>query len=166
MDDYDMYPAGQRNGHTHDYGLRNGNDAGNNLGTAAMASSSRPQSFIQGDDAAVFHPGANNASVGSSNYPASESGGATTATSATTTTVTLPERRNTLKKKASLRRSSSRRSMRAGSVRSLALHPSLDPDEMMSAFYCPVPTSGNPTDELANRFQCKQSVVTVQVLIC
>lgn len=70
-------------------------------------------------------------------------------------------RGNTLKKKSSLRRngslkrSSSRRSMNAGSVRSLALQSSHDSDEAHSAFYCPVPTSGSPTDILSNRFQCK-----------
>lgn len=68
-------------------------------------------------------------------------------------------RNNTLKKKSSLRRSASlgrsgsRRSMKAGSVRSLALQSTADEDEMHSAFYCPVPTSGNPTEALANRFQ-------------
>lgn len=69
-------------------------------------------------------------------------------------------RGNTLKKKASmrrrsgsLRRSSSRRSMKAGSVRSLALQVTPDDVEMQSAFFCPVPTSGNPTDVMANRFQ-------------
>ncbi|KAJ2896291.1 hypothetical protein MKZ38_005693 [Zalerion maritima] len=68
-------------------------------------------------------------------------------------------RKNTLKKKssmrrnASLKRSSSRRSMKAGSVRSLALQSSSDPDEQHSAFYCPVPTTGSPTDLLATRFQ-------------
>jgi hypothetical protein len=68
-------------------------------------------------------------------------------------------RGNTLKKKASIRRSGSlkrsgsRRSMKAGSVKSLALQSSNDPDEMHSAFYCPVPTTGNPTEALANRFQ-------------
>jgi hypothetical protein len=68
-------------------------------------------------------------------------------------------RSNTLKKKASLRktgslkRSGSRRSTKAGSVRSLALQPNTDEDEMHSAFYCPVPTMGNPTDVLATRFQ-------------
>jgi hypothetical protein len=72
----------------------------------------------------------------------------------------LPSRSNTLKKKNSLRRngslkrSSSRRSMRAGSVKSLALQSTSDPDEAHSAFHCPVPISGNPTDVLANRFQC------------
>lgn len=71
----------------------------------------------------------------------------------------LPSRGGTLKKKSSmkragsLRRSSSRRSSRAGSVRSLVLQPSGDIDEMQSAFYSPVPTSGNPTEILANRFQ-------------
>jgi len=63
----------------------------------------------------------------------------------------LPRRGGTLKKKASLRRSGSRRSSRAGSVRSLALQPEPS-DEMHSAFYSPVPTTGNPTELLANRF--------------
>lgn len=68
-------------------------------------------------------------------------------------------RGNTLRKKASLRRSgslkrsSSRRSMKAGSVRSLALQATTDQDEIHSAFYCPVPTSGSPTEVLAGRFQ-------------
>lgn len=74
-------------------------------------------------------------------------------------------RSNTLKKKASLRktgslkRSGSRRSTKAGSVRSLALQPNTDEDEMHSAFYCPVPTMGNPTDVLASRFQAWRKVL-------
>lgn len=72
----------------------------------------------------------------------------------------LPSRSNTLKKKnsmrrgggGSIRRSGSRRSMKAGSVRSLALHSASDPDEAHSVFYCPIPTTGNPTDVLCNRF--------------
>lgn len=74
-------------------------------------------------------------------------------------------RSNTLKKKSSLRRSgslgrsSSRRSMKAGSVRSLALQSNADDDEMHSAFYCPVPTTGNPTEALANRFQCECDIL-------
>lgn len=74
-------------------------------------------------------------------------------------------RSNTLKKKSSLRRSASlgrsgsRRSMKAGSVRSLALQSTADEDEMHSAFYCPVPTTGNPTEALANRFQSTQALV-------
>ncbi|KIN00957.1 hypothetical protein OIDMADRAFT_63298, partial [Oidiodendron maius Zn] len=76
-----------------------------------------------------------------------------------------PSRGGTLKKKASLKRgsslkrNSSRRSSRAGSVRSLALQPSGDSDEMHSAFYSPVPTSGNPTEILANRFQAWRKVL-------
>lgn len=76
-----------------------------------------------------------------------------------------PSRQGTLKKKASIKRQSSmkrslsRKSSRAGSVRSLNLgdkeayeeHP-----DRNSAFYCPVPTTGNPTEVLANRFQGKQ----------
>lgn len=77
------------------------------------------------------------------------------------TAASLPSRGNTLKKKGSMRRagsmrrSGSRRSMRAGSVKSLALHSSGDPDESHGAFYCPVPTTGNPTEILIHRFQCK-----------
>ncbi|OLN94280.1 Phosphatidylinositol 4,5-bisphosphate-binding protein SLM1 [Colletotrichum chlorophyti] len=79
--------------------------------------------------------------------------------------LSLPSRHNTLKKKSSLRRngslkrSSSRRSMKAGSVRSLALQSSSDPDVAHSAFHCPVPTSGNPTEALANRFQSWRKVL-------
>lgn len=68
-------------------------------------------------------------------------------------------RNNTLKKKASLKRngslkrSSSRRSMKAGSVRSLAFESSHDGgEESSNIFFCPVPTTGNPTETLANRF--------------
>ncbi|KAK4099953.1 hypothetical protein N658DRAFT_428894 [Parathielavia hyrcaniae] len=74
-------------------------------------------------------------------------------------------RGNTLRKKASLRRSASlkrsgsRRSMKAGSVRSLALQSSTDQDEMHSAFYCPVPTGANPTEVLANRFQAWRKIL-------
>lgn len=78
----------------------------------------------------------------------------------------IPSRGGTLKKKASLRRSGSRRSSRAGSVRSLAVHPQGDIDELHSAFYSPVPTSGNPTEILANRFQCNYKQLLVLVAIC
>lgn len=45
--------------------------------------------------------------------------------------------------------------MKAGSVRSLALQVSGSDgaDDLHSAFYCPVPTNGSPTEALANRFQ-------------
>ncbi|PHH83999.1 hypothetical protein CDD83_2660 [Cordyceps sp. RAO-2017] len=77
----------------------------------------------------------------------------------------LSVRANTLKKKpsmrrnGSLRRSSSRRSNRAGSVRSLTLQSASDPGDASSAFYCPVPTSGIPTDVLASRFQTWRKVL-------
>jgi len=77
----------------------------------------------------------------------------------------VPSRGGTLKKKASLkrgsslRRSGSRRSSKAGSVRSLAFQTSGDEDEMHSAFYSPVPTTGNPTEILANRFQAWRKVL-------
>jgi hypothetical protein len=77
-----------------------------------------------------------------------------------------PSRSGTLKKKASLKRggslkrSNSKRSSYAGSVRSLNLGEKekysgavATDEQMSSAFFTPVPTSGNPTEILANRFQ-------------
>ncbi|KAI1371016.1 hypothetical protein F4677DRAFT_457463 [Hypoxylon crocopeplum] len=69
------------------------------------------------------------------------------------------KKKNSLRRSGSLKRSSSRRSMKAGSVRSLALQSSHDSDEIHSAFYCPVPTSGNPTEILSNRFQAWRKVL-------
>ncbi|KAL4930725.1 SLM1 family PH domain-containing protein [Aspergillus undulatus] len=74
------------------------------------------------------------------------------------------KKKNSLSKRGSLRRSGSRRSMRAGSVRSLALGDrdkyAVDGDEdINSAFYIPVPTSGNPTEVLAERFQAWRKVL-------
>ncbi|KAI1082627.1 hypothetical protein F5B20DRAFT_532039 [Whalleya microplaca] len=68
-------------------------------------------------------------------------------------------KKNSLRRSGSLKRSGSRRSMKAGSVRSLALQSSHDSDEAHSAFYCPVPTSGNPTEVLANRFQAWRKIL-------
>lgn len=73
-----------------------------------------------------------------------------------------PSRSGTLKKKpslsrkGSLKRTGSRRSMRAGSVKSLSLgeKEKYGDEDPGSAFYVPIPTTGSPTDELANRFQC------------
>ncbi|KAI9743272.1 MAG: hypothetical protein M1818_003118 [Claussenomyces sp. TS43310] len=75
-----------------------------------------------------------------------------------------PSRGGTLKKKASLKRGSSlkrsgsRRSSKAGSVRSLALQPEPN-DELRSVFFSPVPTTGNPTEILANRFSLWRKVL-------
>lgn len=75
-----------------------------------------------------------------------------------------PSRSGTLRKKASLskkgslRRNGSRRSLRAGSVRSLSLgdrekYHVDGSEDVNSAFAAPIPTDGNPTEVLANRFQ-------------
>ncbi|KAI1264551.1 hypothetical protein F5Y18DRAFT_417539 [Xylariaceae sp. FL1019] len=69
------------------------------------------------------------------------------------------KKKNSLKRGGSLKRSSSRRSMKAGSVRSLALQSTHETDELHSAFYCPIPTSGTPTEVLANRFQAWRKIL-------
>jgi hypothetical protein len=65
------------------------------------------------------------------------------------------KKRNSLKKSASIRRSTSRRSLGAGSVKSLGLgdREKYEGSDFLSAFSTPVPTKGSPTDILANRFQ-------------
>lgn len=68
------------------------------------------------------------------------------------------KKKTSLGKRGSLRRSGSRRSLRAGSVRSLHLGDrekyNVDGvDNVNSAFYVPIPTNGSPTDVLATRFQ-------------
>ncbi|KAL4808449.1 hypothetical protein BDV18DRAFT_135032 [Aspergillus unguis] len=74
------------------------------------------------------------------------------------------KKKSSLSKRGSLRRSGSRRSMRAGSVRSLALGDkekyAVDGEEdVNSAFHIPVPTTGNPTEVLAERFQAWRKVL-------
>lgn len=69
-------------------------------------------------------------------------------------------RKGSLRKKASLRRSGSRRSLRAGSVRSMSLgererYGADGAEDFNSAFYVPIPTTGSPTDVLTERFQGK-----------
>jgi hypothetical protein len=71
------------------------------------------------------------------------------------------KKRQSLKKSGSLKRSNSRKSLRPGSVTSLVLEREKHPegkDEMYSAFFIPVPTTGNPTEILAERFQGKYTV--------
>jgi hypothetical protein len=73
----------------------------------------------------------------------------------------IPSRNNTLKKKSSMRRttgatgslkrSGSRKSLVAGSIKSVA--GGNETEDFNSAFHTPVPTHGSPTDILANRFQ-------------
>jgi hypothetical protein len=86
-----------------------------------------------------------------------------------------PTRSGTLRKKASLskkgslRRNGSRRSMRAGSVRSLSLgdrekYHMEGSDDVNSAFMVPIPTTGNPTEALANRFGGALSISVTQCL--
>ena len=72
-----------------------------------------------------------------------------------------PSRGGTLKKKqslnrkTSLKRSGSGKGSRPGSVKGLTFSDDVvgHGSEMNSAFFSPVPTTGSPTDILANRFQ-------------
>lgn len=104
--------------------------------------------------------GAHDSGIGSSTTPGLQR----SASQMSQSTTAIPSRGGTLKKKASMKRtgslnrSASKKSSYAGSVRSMRLgeKEKYDNDpEHNSAFFCPVPTSGSPTDLLADRFQGK-----------
>ena len=66
------------------------------------------------------------------------------------------KKRQSLKKKSSIRRSASGRGSRPGSIRSFGDEKEAyggDQTELNNAFFTPVPTTGSPTEILANRFQ-------------
>ena len=65
------------------------------------------------------------------------------------------KKRQSLSRKNSLKRSGSRKNSRPASVKSLNFADDVvgHESEMNSAFFTPVPTTGSPTDILANRFQ-------------
>lgn len=65
------------------------------------------------------------------------------------------KKRQSLSRKNSLKRSGSKKGSRPGSVRSMTFADDVNGhgSEMNSAFYTPVPTTGTPTEILANRFQ-------------
>jgi len=71
-----------------------------------------------------------------------------------------PKRSGTLKKKSSVKRVGSKRS-RVGSIRSLKL----EETELSNNYvlYSPVPTQGNPTEILVNRFQSKSKYFVLLV---
>ncbi|KAI2795108.1 hypothetical protein POX_a01712 [Penicillium oxalicum] len=74
------------------------------------------------------------------------------------------QKKSSLSRKGSLRRSGSRRSTRAGSVRSLSLgarerYNTDGEEDMNNVFAVPIPTHGNPTEALADRFQAWRKVL-------
>ncbi|KAF7714964.1 Uncharacterized protein PECH_005396 [Penicillium ucsense] len=74
------------------------------------------------------------------------------------------QKKSSLSRKSSLRRSGSRRSTRAGSVRSLSLgarerYNTDGEDDVNNVFAVPIPTHGNPTEVLADRFQAWRKVL-------
>ncbi|KKK25512.1 PH domain protein [Aspergillus rambellii] len=84
--------------------------------------------------------------------------------SATPTRAGTLKKKSSLSKRGSMRRSGSRRSLRAGSVRSLVLgdkdkYAAGGEEDVNSAFYVPVPTGGNPTEVLATRFQSWRKIL-------
>ncbi|KAL8774987.1 MAG: hypothetical protein Q9209_000466 [Squamulea sp. 1 TL-2023] len=73
------------------------------------------------------------------------------------------KKKKSLSKKGSVKRTGSRRNSDAGSVKGLGTadqqYDGGNDDEMNSAFFTPVPTTGTPTEILANRFQTWRKVL-------
>jgi len=94
----------------------------------------------------------------------SEGGGLQRSISRGSTHVATPSRSNTLKKKgsvkrgASVKRSASRKSLRPGSIKGGGVQDGVGGDDFNNVFSTPIPTSGTPTDVLANRFQSRYSI--------
>lgn len=62
------------------------------------------------------------------------------------------QKKGSIKRKSSLKRSSSRRSIHAGSIKGMDGEVPMDRSSN-NVFHTPIPTSGTPTEILANRFQ-------------
>lgn len=135
-----------------------------------VSGGSRPSSYLGTDTADHYASGANETSMLSQSAGGdqgsvlhdSSPGRQRSGSQVSQTTTAIPSRGGTLKKKASLKRagslnrSGSKKNSYAGSVRSMRLgeKEKYEPDEEHnSAFYCPVPITGSPTELLADRFQ-------------
>lgn len=122
------------------------------LAAASQRPVSQAYSYMPGDDLSDTGPTVQQlegAGLHRTASSSSKAGGATVSRSNTLT------KKTSISRKSSLKRSGSRRSLAAGSLKGVQID---DPkravgDEYNSAFYCPVPTTGSPTEILANRFQ-------------
>ncbi|KAI9697848.1 MAG: hypothetical protein M1820_007635 [Bogoriella megaspora] len=119
--------------------LSKGYGSGSNADSAYVSggmANEREGSFTTGDDAGIRR---------------SDSRASGTAMGTPSRSGTL-KKKNSVKRASSLKRSGSRRSVKAGSIKGLGDGTAIDSD-FNSVFHTPIPTSGTPTDILANRFQ-------------
>ncbi|KAI9729088.1 MAG: hypothetical protein M1828_000173 [Chrysothrix sp. TS-e1954] len=124
--------------------------------------SSRPVSFVRGEDDINSTTGQpqETSELAQVESEASQSNQNAIGRSMSTSSTKIPDgitaskggtlkKKGSLRKRDSLRRSNSKRSVTAGSIKGTME----DDEEYNSVYHTPVPTSGNPTDVLANRFQ-------------
>lgn len=112
------------------------------------------QSVHLDDNAVVGHPGSSTVGESDTHQAISTMSQSHTLTPSRGGTL---KKRQSLSRKNSLKRSGSRKNSRPGSVKSLTFADDVagHGSEMNSAFFTPVPTTGSPTEILANRFQGK-----------
>ena len=110
-------------------------------GRQSQASYNRPRDEVNGNDLQRSHSTASHRSARSNTSNVSRSN-------------TLKKQKSLGGRKGSLKRSSSKRSARAGAIGGITYDDTTGEDTN-SVFYTPVPTSGDPTETLATRFQSK-----------
>lgn len=110
------------------------------------------------ENAMVGHPGSSTIGEGDTHHATSTMSQSQTLTPSRGGTL---KKRQSLSRKNSLKRSGSRKESRPGSVKSLTFAEDVGGlgVEMNSAFFTPVPTTGSPTEILANRFQVWRKVL-------
>lgn len=151
-------------------GLSSANDfakgaSGNPTESSPLSQSLQQQGGGLGKFSEDFDASVRGSSVLEDSTPKLQRSASTKSTSSTLNQSGTLSRGNTLKKKtsisrkSSLKRSGSRRSLYAGSIKGVPTgDESAGPSSDNSVFYTPIPTSGSPTDVLANRFQGKSRI--------
>lgn len=127
-------------------------------GTQDFATNSHPTMSSPLGQTAMNHQGGTysdeyeGSSAGGINRSASRASMTSTAVGGGVSRNNTLKKRNSVKRSASLKRSSSKRSLKAGSLKGFGGGVA-DSEDFHSAFFTPVPTTGAPTEILANRFQ-------------
>ncbi|ODH51396.1 hypothetical protein GX48_02452 [Paracoccidioides brasiliensis] len=165
-----------------DFQVRGGGGGGGGVGGAVQPPAPTPAPATAPTQLSRFHedlsPSRRGSSLINDGRPSGDGGDLHRSDSQVSAALSLLPSRETgtlkkkpsLSRKGSLRRGGSRRSSRAGSVKSMVLgerekYGMVDGDDVNSAFYIPIPTSGSPTDVLAARFQAWRKVLKDLIMV-
>ena len=127
-------------------------DAAQDALNALSHSNLHSQSVHLGENSVADHPASSTVGESGTHHHTSTMSESHTLTPSRGGTL---KKRQSLSRKTGMKRSGSRKESRPGSVKSLEFADDVGGrgSEMSSAFFTPVPTTGSPTEILANRFQ-------------